>query len=377
MGSIPTRRMSHQIAVEASKPKKRPPTGIAGSDAERQAANRLAEDLRQRGRAAAVESVSVRLASGWVVSLHAIVVLCGGLLAIPFPLAGAALCLMAAFSFYSERALGQQLLGRLAPARASQNVLSPPPGPAWSDVEVILCAGYDLPRSSPTGEWLSRRFSGKLTIDRIAFWAGMIPVLLAAMLSVATVESVAVQVLQMLGSVVLLAVVASQVDAYLAPETEADDADLQAARDVLAVLDELLDEPGADPPVAVCFFGAETDSAAGADAFFSRRKDPIVTTPALINFVRGAGRGPGPLPAPAVLLTAREGDLATLRMSYELGSESPREPEAAILRKNSSALLARRRGLRATTVVGRGEDSTDLGLDLVERVFSEDEGADG
>ncbi len=363
--------------MEASKPKKRPPTGIAGSDAERQAANRLADDLRERGRAAAVEPVSVRLASGWVVSLHAILALCGGLLAIPLPLAGAALCLMAAFSFYSERALGQPLLGRLAPARASQNVLSPPPGPAWSDVEVILCAGYDLERSQPVGEWLSRRFSGKLTIDRITFWAGMIPVFLAAMLAVATIESVAVEILQMLGSAVLLAVVASQVDAYLAQDPEADDADLQAGRDMLAVLDELLNEPGADPPVAVCFFGAETRSAAGADAFFSRRKDPIVTNPALINFVRGEAEGSGSPSAPPVLLTAREGDLATLRMSYELGSESPLDPEAAILRRNTSALLARRRGLRATTVVGRGETSTDLGLDLIERIFAEDDEADG
>jgi hypothetical protein len=74
-----------------------------------------------------------------------------------------------------------------------------------------------------------------------------------------------------------------------------------------------------------------------------------------------------------VLLTAKEGDLATLRMSFELGSESPLKPERAILRRNTSALLARRRGLRASTVVGRGERSTGLGLDLVEQVFSDSE----
>ncbi len=362
--------------MEASQPKKKPPTGIAGSDAERQAANRLAEGLRERGRAATVESISVRIASGWAVSLHAILALGGGLLAIAFPLGGAALCLMAAFSFYSERALGQPLLGRLAPTRASQNVLSPPPGPDWSDVELILCAGYDLERSHPVGEWLSRRFSGKLTIDRITFWGGMIPVFLATMLTVAAIESVAIQILQLLASAVLLAVIAAQVDAYLAEDPEADEADLQASRDMLAVLDALLDEPDSDPPVAVCFFGAETRSAAGADAFFGQRKNPIVTNPALVNFVRGAGEGSGPLSAPPVLLTAREGDLATLRMSYDLGTDSPRQPEPAILRRNSSALLARRRGLKATTVVGRGESSTDLGLDIVERVFTEAEEAE-
>ena len=142
----------------------------------------------------------MRLASGWVTSLHALLALAGGLLAIALPLAGAALCLIAAFSFYSERALGSPLLGRLAPTRASQNVLSPPPGPAWSEVEVVLCAGYDLERSYPVGEWLCRRFSGRLTTDRIAFWGGMVPVFLAAMLNVAAIESVAVQILQLIGS---------------------------------------------------------------------------------------------------------------------------------------------------------------------------------
>ena len=376
MGSIPTRRINRKAALEAPIPKKRPPTGIAGSDAERQAANRLAEDLRERGRTAAVESVTVRLASGWVVSLHAILSLGGGLLALVSPLAGAALCLMAAFSFYSERALGQPLIGRLAPTRASQNVLSPPPGPDWSDVEVILCAGYDLERSHPVAEWLSRRFSGRLTIDRIAFWAGMIPVFLAVMLTVAAIDSVAVQLLQVVASAVLLAVIAAQADAYLAEDSEADDADLEATRHALAALDELLQESDSDPPVAICFFGAETRSAAGAGAFFGWRKNPIEGNPALINFVRGDGEGSGPLSAPPVLLTAREGDLATLRMSFDLGSDSPRKPKRAILRRNTSAMLARRRGLRATTVVGRGESSTDLGLDLVERVFTENEEAE-
>jgi hypothetical protein len=365
--------MSRKAELATPERKKRPPTGVAGSDAERQAANRLAEGLRGRGRTATVESVAVRLSAGWVISLHALLALIGGLVAIEYPLIGAAICLMAAFSFYSERALGAPLLGRLAPTRASQNVLSPPPGPAWEEVAVILAAGYDLERCHPVAEWLSRRFSGRLTIDRIVFWGGMVPVFLAAMLNVATIDGTGTQIFQLVGSTVLLAMVASQVDAYLARDPEAGDEDLQATDDMLAVLDDLLDEADGDPPVAVCFFGAETRSAAGADAFFGQRRNPIVGSPALINFVRGAGEGSGPLSAPPVLLTAREGDLATLRMSYDLGSESPLKPKPAILRRTSNALLARRRGLRATTVVGRGERSTDLGLDLIEQVLREEE----
>jgi hypothetical protein len=91
----------------------------------------------------------------------------------------------------------------------------------------------------------------------------------------------------------------------------------------------------------------------------------------IINFVKGSGGGSGPLTAPPVLLTAKEGDLATLRMNVDLGSESPLKPEPAILRRTTAALLARRQGLRAITVVGQGETASEAGLDVIEKVFSE------
>ncbi len=374
MGSIPTRRIPRKAVTVENKSDRRPPTGVAGSDAERQAAHHLADELRERGRAVSIESVSVRLASGWVTSLHALLALGGGLLSISFPLIGATVCLIAAFSFYSERALGFPLLGRLAPTRASQNVSSPPPGPAWAQVEVLLCCGYDLQRSYPAGDWLTRRFSGRITTDRILFWGGMVPLFLAAMLNVAAVEGTGTQLLQVIASAILLAVVAAQVDGYFSENPEADAADMQASADAIAVLDALLEGPDADPPVAVCFFGAETISAAGAAKFFARRRGPLDGTPVVINFVKGAGSGAGPLSAPPVLLTAKEGDLSTLRMNSELGSGSPLRPKPAILRQTTAALLARRRGLRATTVVGQGETASEVGLDAIEAIFTEGDG---
>jgi hypothetical protein len=373
VGSIPTRRIRRKAGPVETERNTRPPTGVAGSDAERRAANRLAEELRSRGRAVSVESVSVRLASGWVISLHALLALGGGLLSISFPLIGATVCLIAAFSYYSESALGSPLLGRLAPTRASQNVISPPPGPAWARVEVLLSAGYDLQRSYPVGEWLSKRFSGRFTTDRILFWGGMVPVFLAAMLNVAAIEGSGTQLLQVVASAILLGVVAAQVDGSLADNPDADEADMQASADAIATLDGLLEEPDADPPVAVCFFGAETRSAAGAAKFFGRRRGPLDGNPVVINFVKGDGGGSKPLSAPPVLLTAKEGDLATLRMSSDLGSDSPVKPKPAILRRTTAALLARRGGLRATTVVGAGEAASEVGLDVIEKVFTGDD----
>lgn len=313
----------------------------------------------------------MRIAEGLSLSIHALLVLAGGLLAISQPLAGAALCLLGAFSYYSERALGNPLIGRLMPKRASQNVISPAPGPAWEEIEIILAAGYDLPRSYPVGEWLSRRFSGRLTTDRILFWAGMVPVLLAAMLYVAAIKGAAPQIVQLIGSTVLLAMIAAQFDARLTGEAEPDREDLRATDDLLAVLDELLGEDDGEVPVAICLFGAETRSAAGASAFFGRRS-AVRGSPAVINFINGR-HGDGALDQTPILLTAREGDLSTLRMSFDLGSDSPLKPERAVLRRTTAALAARRRGLIATTIVGRGDRAPDLGLDLVEKQFAEQE----
>lgn len=345
-----------------------PPTGVAGSDLERQAAKRLADALRQRGRAVSIESISVRISEGSGVAIHALLALAGGLIGLKWPLIGAAIVLIAAFSFYAERSLGLPLIGRLVPARASQNVMSPPPGPAWdNDVEIVLTSGYDLPATYPTGEWLSRRFSGRITTDRLLLWAGIVPVFVAVMLLAAGVEGGWVKVILLTGSIVLLSMTAAQVDRGLSDDAEAGEADLKATENLLAVLDEAIDESDGDPPIAVCFFGAEAGSAQGAAAFFDDYQSSLrAKNAAVINFVNGAAPGPRLTRKARVLITAREGDLATMKMNDELGSESPIKPEPAILRKTTAATVARRRGMRSTTVVGSGDDAVDVGLDLID-----------
>lgn len=350
-----------------------PPTGVAGSDVERRAANRLAEELRKRGRTVSVETISVRISEEGTICLHALLAAAGGLIGLKWPLIGAAIVLLVAFSYYAERSLGLALLGRIVPRRASQNVLSPPPGPEWDDdVEVVLASGYDLPSAYPTGEWLSRRFSGQITTDRLVLWAGILPVFVAMMLAAAGVDGTWVGVIQLIGTAVLLSMVAAQVDRAAARESEADADDLKATENLLAVLDEAIEEAEGDPPIAVCFFGAESSSAKGAAEFFANFEGSLRSEDALvINFVNGSSGKDGKPGSvltrdSRVLLTAKEGDLATLRMNNELGEKSPIKPEPAILRLTTAATIARRRGIRATTVVGSGDDAIDVGLDLIE-----------
>ncbi len=360
----------------ATTDRKQPPTGIAGSDRERRAAERLAESLRGLGRSAGVEPVTVRISETGTITAHALLALAGGLFGLKWPLIGAAIVLLVSFSFYAERSLGMPLIGRLMPTRASQNVMSPPPGPAWADgIEVLLTAGYDLPSSYPFGEWLSRHLGGRLTSDRLLLWVGALPVFVAAMLGAAEVEGTWVGVIQLIGSAVLLGLIAAQVDRRMSGETEAGEEDLKACDNLLAALEDELDRDGGDPPIGVCLFGAESASAKGAAVFFaeyfgSLRPQHTV----LINFVNGqpAGAVSRPGHRPRALLTAKEGDLATFRMSTELAEGCPVEPEPAILRITTAATVARRRGLRASSVVGGDEDAVELGLDLIENSYRDD-----
>ena len=61
------------------------------------------------------------------------------------------------------------------------------------------------------------------------------------------------------------------------------------------------------------------------------------------------------------------------RTSPELAADSPLKPKTVALRTQTAATVARRRGLRATTVVGRGETGIDVLLDASEGALPDGE----
>ncbi len=363
MGSIPTRRIEFPEGTRViSSDNDRPTTGIPASEGERQAANRLAAELQRRGLRTEIEPIAIRPSEAGSILVHAALSVGGGLLGMNWPLLGAAVCLAVAFSFYSERALGLNLLGRLIPKRSSQNVVSPPTGPVWSGgIGIVLTAGYDIPDAYPTGEWLSRRFSGWLTSDRIVLWGGMIPLFAANMLRLAEIDGSGTGIIQLLGSAVLLSMIVAQIDRRMAGRPIAGEDDPAAPGILLEVLDELLDSDEGEAGIAVCFFGAESAAGAGGADFFKRVPLEMGANNALvINFIAGDES------ADRVQITAREGDLATLRMNSELAAECRLDPEPAILRSTTGAFAARRRGIKAITVIGRSDEAVDTGLDLAD-----------
>jgi hypothetical protein len=98
---------------------------LAGSDAERRAANRLATRLRDGGRRAEVEPIYVHPRYGLVHAAHCALGFAGSLLAIVQPAIGFAIVLATAVSMYLDLNYRVYLVRRLFFRRASQNVVSP------------------------------------------------------------------------------------------------------------------------------------------------------------------------------------------------------------------------------------------------------------
>lgn len=341
-------------------------TGIAGSDAERRAARALARELGDRGREVQVDPISVRLSRTSDLVIHCLLAVGAGLLGLAVPLLGATLVLLVAFSFYSGRALGFPVLSRLVPKRATQNVLSPKPGPAWVPVEVVVCCGLDLVETETPDDWLEGRLRGRLTAARIAFWFGMVPLFPAMMLLASGIEGFLPGVIQFLASTVLLGIVAIKADRWLAGRGPGTEAPARAADMVLDVLDEISGDPDREPPVGIAFFGAESRDAAGAASFLREIAPTRDGRPVLINLIDGGavgGRqgigGTGPL------VTAREGDLSVLVMDDELAPDGRSSPRRAILRRLTAAGVARRRGMRGCSLIGTDDSVVDLALDVI------------
>src|SRR5918996_663878 len=124
----------------------------AGTDAERRAANYLADTLRQAGRPADVEPVYVHPQYARVHAVHCLLGIAGSLVSLEIPPLGFALVLAAALSMYLDLNTRLYLVRRLFFRRASQNALSgvvPGANDNASGVATALSLAAELDRDRP------------------------------------------------------------------------------------------------------------------------------------------------------------------------------------------------------------------------------------
>ena len=182
----------------------------AGTDAERRAANWLAQRVRDGGRRAVVEPTYVHPQYGLVHALHCALGFAGSLVAIVVPPAGFAIVLVAALSMYLDLNGRFYLLRRLFFRRASQNVVSPGKR-ADAPARLFICAHYDSaragaafqPRRVARASGIAKRLPFPIAPFRVLFWslAILLPILGARM---AGVDSGLISLLQLVPTLILL-----------------------------------------------------------------------------------------------------------------------------------------------------------------------------
>ncbi|MFL5891405.1 MAG: M20/M25/M40 family metallo-hydrolase [Solirubrobacterales bacterium] len=182
----------------------------AGTDAERRAANRLAERLRDTGRRTDVEPTYVHPQYGLVHGVHCALGFAGSLVAILQPAVGFGMVLAAAVSMYLDLNGRFYLARRLFFRRASQNVVARGRNPD-APARVFITAHYDSARSGSAfdprrvarASRVSRRLGLPIAPFRVLFWslAVLLPILGARM---AGLDSNLVSLLQLIPTLALL-----------------------------------------------------------------------------------------------------------------------------------------------------------------------------
>jgi hypothetical protein len=254
---------------------------LAGTDAERRAANGLADRLRESGRRVEIEPTYVQPQYALVHALHLTLAIAGSLIALVLPPLGFALVLATAVLMYLDLNTRFYVLRRLFFRRASQNVLSRGDRPE-APARVILCAHYDAAQSGRAFDPRSARRAARLSAAlpfpigpfRILFWS--VALLLPPLaLRMAGLEGQWVSVIQAVPTLVLILGIFLLVDIALSPVVPGANDNASGVATVLALAAEL----GADAPenldVWVLLTGAEECLQEGMRSFIRSHRDEL------------------------------------------------------------------------------------------------------
>jgi hypothetical protein len=192
------------------------PPPAACTDAERRLANELHDHLRAAGHEAWVETVWVRPRWAWSITLHCVLAVIGGLIAIAAPVPGLVMAAVGALGLVAEALSRAGPLRLLMRRRATQNVLVEP---RPEETPVLLVAHYDA-RPAGRAARLLPTLRPWLALCALAVTTG-------AAGRLAGVEGTALGAAQLVPTIALLLGAALAAEAALArpvPDDEATDA---------------------------------------------------------------------------------------------------------------------------------------------------------
>ncbi len=269
---------------------------LAGTDAERRAANRMAERLRESGRRVEVEPTYVHPQFALVYAAHCVLGIAGSLVAVAVPALGFGLVLAAATSMYLDLDYRFYLLRRLFFRRASQNVVSRGERPSLP-ARVIVTAHLDAARTgaafAPKRARASARFAQShawFGPFRFLFWslALLLPALGARM---AGIDSEIVAVVQLPPTLLLLVGVFALVDIQLSDVVPGANDNASGVAAAIGAVTDLDDDPPENLDVWIVLPGAEECLQEGMRAFTRSHRKFLADKPTYFVNLDTVGHG--------------------------------------------------------------------------------------
>jgi hypothetical protein len=340
-----------------------PPPRRAGTDAERRAANWLAERLREGGARVAIETTYVhpRWAAAYLV--HCLVAIGGSLAATGAPAVGFALVLAAAASLYLDLSGRRYLLRLLFFRRASQNVISPPLDDAETS-RVIISARYD---TGPTGaaynpgtvgafERLRRILPVRTAPMAIVFWS--IALLLPPLgLRLAGIEDGWVAFLQLPQTLTLIVAAFMLGEIALSPPSPGANANASGVAAALLAARRLEREPPEQLQVHILLNGAGEPGGEGLRWFMRHAGDRLPRDRTWLIALEEAGRGTPRYVAHEVPALTQLADPTLLGLCEALAEGDP-DRARLDLGPAGGASLAAGQGYAAIAITAREGDET-------------------
>jgi hypothetical protein len=269
-----------------------------GTDAERRAANLLAERLRGLGRRVEIEPFFCHPQYALVHALHAAVAVAGSLIATSIPALGFGLVLAAATSTYLDLNTRFYLARRLFFRRVSQNVVSPGSSPD-APARLVLVAHYDAARTG----WIfsralnhARRLSERTRVllgpFRLFFWAGMAPLLPILAARMTGFEPTWLSLLQLIPTVILVTAIFLLVDIALSQIVPGANDNASGAAAVLSAIEELEREPPQNLDLWVVLTGSQESLSEGMRSWIRAHRNELDPSQTLIVNVDSVSHGP-------------------------------------------------------------------------------------
>ncbi len=327
-----------------------------GSDAERRAANRFAERLRNAGREVRVEPIHVHPQVYLVWAVHCLLGFAGSLVAVASPPVGFAIVLLTATSLYLDLNTRTYLLRSLFFRRASQNVVSPGPKPT-APARLLLVAHLDTARTGyifrPKAVTRLSRLDGWLPFppSRIIFWslASLLPMLGARM---AGVEADLMSLLQIGPTLILLATTFLMVDVQFSAVVPGANDNASGVAVAMTLAADLAERPTGHLDVWVILSGGEECGAQGMRAFARANHKEFDAASTFVLAIDSVGSGRLRYVTSEGLTVSFEMDRRMVELCEAVAVAGSTQPTATPLAHGSAtdALAARAVGWRATAL---------------------------